>query len=83
MNKRVVVTGLGVVAPNATGLENFRSAIRAGKSGIEKIPLLEDLKFACQIAGIPDVSEELKRQYLLNLVSFFYMNHKYELHIFY
>ena len=63
MNRRVVVTGLGVVAPNATGLEKFRSAIRAGKSGIEKIPLLGDLKFACQIAGIPDVSEELKHQY--------------------
>ncbi len=63
MSKRVVITGLGVVAPNATGLDNFHEAIKAGKSGIEKIQQLEELKFSCQIAGIPEVSEETKLQY--------------------
>ena len=35
MSRRVVITGLGVVAPNATGLEAFHQAIREGKSGIK------------------------------------------------
>jgi 3-oxoacyl-(acyl-carrier-protein) synthase len=35
MNKRVVITGIGVVASNGTGISNFLSAIRGGKSGID------------------------------------------------
>ena len=31
---RVVITGMGVVSPNAVGLENFLKAIQKGKSGI-------------------------------------------------
>ena len=44
---------MGVVSPNASGLENFENAIRAGKSGIRFIPELENLKFSCCIGGIP------------------------------
>ena len=50
---RVVVTGMGVVSPNATGLDNFESALRNGKSGIRFIPRLENLKFSCRIGGVP------------------------------
>jgi 3-oxoacyl-(acyl-carrier-protein) synthase len=50
---RVVVTGMGVVSPNATGLDNFEKALRNGKSGIRFIPRLEELKFSCQIGGVP------------------------------
>lgn len=53
--KRVVITGLGVVAPNGVGLEAFESAIRRGQSGIQHLPELEELKFACQVGGIPDL----------------------------
>ena len=35
--RRIVITGLGVVAPNAIGKENFDAALRSGKSGISKI----------------------------------------------
>ncbi len=53
--KRVVVTGLGVVAPNGTGLETFENAIRNGRSGINHLPELEALNFACQVGGVPDL----------------------------
>lgn len=64
---RVVITGMGVVAPNAVGLENFLAAIQQGTSGITFHQNLADLKFSCCIGGIPDVSEELKHQYLTPL----------------
>lgn len=60
--KRVVITGMGVVAPNATGLSQFEKAIKAGKSGIQFHQELEDLKFSCQIGGMPEVSQELLDQ---------------------
>jgi 3-oxoacyl-(acyl-carrier-protein) synthase len=58
---------MGVVAPNAVGLENFLAAIQQGTSGITFHQNLADLKFSCCIGGIPDVSEELKHQYLTPL----------------
>ena len=51
--RRVVVTGLGVVAPNGVGLTDFEAAIRAGQSGIRKIDKLEELNFRCQVGGVP------------------------------
>jgi len=63
MRHRVVITGLGVVAPNAIGLEEFRKALREGKSGIRFIPELADLKFACQIGGVPENFTEVRARY--------------------
>jgi 3-oxoacyl-(acyl-carrier-protein) synthase len=67
MKHRVVITGMGVVAPNAIGLDDFLEAIQQGKSGITFHQKLRDLKFSCCIGGIPSVSEELKSQYLTPL----------------
>ena len=67
MRKRVVITGLGVVAPNGVGLEAFMSAIKNGQSGIEYYPELKALGFSCCIGGIPEVSEALKRKYFTEL----------------
>lgn len=67
MKNRVVITGLGVVAPNGVGLEAFKNAIQNGTSGIKYYPDLKELKFSCCIGGIPEVSEELKREYLTEL----------------
>lgn len=67
MKKRVVVTGLGVVAPNGVGIETFQHAIKNGISGIRHFEELERLKFSCQIAGMPDVSTELALQYFTEL----------------
>lgn len=67
MNKRVVITGLGVVAPNGVGLTAFTHAIKNGISGIKHDSELERLQFYCQIAGKPDVSNELALQYFSEL----------------
>ena len=64
---RVVITGMGVVAPNAVGLDNFLKAIKQGRSGITFHQKLQDLKFSCCIGGIPAISEKLKSKYLTPL----------------
>ena len=67
MKYRVVITGMGVVAPNAVGLDNFLEAIQKGESGVTFHQKLQDLKFSCCIGGIPSISKELKSQYLTPL----------------
>jgi 3-oxoacyl-(acyl-carrier-protein) synthase len=67
MEKRVVVTGMGVVSPNGIGLEAFCDAIKHGVSGIRFDQQLADLQFSCQIAGKPEVSNELALQYFSEL----------------
>ncbi len=67
MKNRVVITGLGVVAPNGVGLQEFSSAIKKGKSGITFHQHLKDKGFSCCIGGIPTVSEEKKATYLTAL----------------
>jgi 3-oxoacyl-(acyl-carrier-protein) synthase len=63
MAERVVVTGMGIVAANAHGLDAFEQALREGRSGIRFHEKLRDLGFSCQVGGIPDVSDELKQRY--------------------
>lgn len=67
MQKRVVITGLGVVAPNGVGLDAFANAIKKGISGIKHDPELERLQFSCQISGKPLVSNELSLNYFSEL----------------
>ena len=67
MKKRVVITGLGVVAPNGVGLEAFTYAIKNGISGIKHDPELERLQFSCQIAGKPEISNEFALRYFSEL----------------
>ena len=64
---RVVITGMGVVSPNAVGLDNFLVAIQKGRSGVTFHQKLQDLKFSCCIGGIPAICEEFKSQYLTPL----------------
>ena len=64
---RVVITGLGVVAPNGVGLDAFSNAIQNGISGIRHDSELERLQFSCQIAGKPNISTELSLQYFSEL----------------
>jgi 3-oxoacyl-(acyl-carrier-protein) synthase len=67
MLNRVVITGLGVVAPNAVGLGPFTEALKKGLSGINHDPEMERLKFSCQIAGKPEVPEEVAALYFSEL----------------
>jgi 3-oxoacyl-(acyl-carrier-protein) synthase len=60
---RVVITGLGVVAPNALTVSEFEQALRNGKSGIRFHEKLEELGFGCQIGGIPKDFEPIRDRY--------------------
>ncbi len=48
---RVVVTGIGVLAPNGIGLEAFWGSLLAGRSGIAPITLFDASDFKSKIAG--------------------------------
>ncbi len=63
MNRRVVVTGIGVIAPNGHGIKDFTSALKKGTSGIRAIPRLSELGFACQVAGVPQNIQEKYSEY--------------------
>jgi 3-oxoacyl-[acyl-carrier-protein] synthase II len=49
--KRVVVTGLGVVAPNGIGVQNFWTACLQGRSGIVPVSTFDTAKLQTRIAG--------------------------------
>lgn len=67
MKQQVVITGLGVAAPNGVGIEQFTRAIKNGVSGIRFRPDLEQLSFSCQVGGSPDIPEEKKADYFTAL----------------
>jgi 3-oxoacyl-(acyl-carrier-protein) synthase len=52
------VTGLGVVAPNGTGVAAFEQALRDGRSGVRRNAKMADARFACQVAGVPEDTDE-------------------------
>ncbi|MGB3591042.1 MAG: beta-ketoacyl-[acyl-carrier-protein] synthase family protein [Nonlabens sp.] len=56
--RRVVVTGLGVVAPSAVGVTAFAKALHSQKSGIRHDPQLANLNFGCQVSGTPQITQE-------------------------
>jgi 3-oxoacyl-[acyl-carrier-protein] synthase II len=51
MMRRVVVTGLGMVTPLASGIEPTWQRILAGQSGIRRIEKFEVSDISCKIAG--------------------------------
>lgn len=67
MSQRVVITGMGVVAPNGVGLSQFTKAQKEGTSGITFHQELKDLNFSCQIGGVPIITEDLKSKYFTDL----------------
>jgi 3-oxoacyl-[acyl-carrier-protein] synthase II len=59
-NRRVVVTGLGVVSPIGIDLKSFWENLINGKSGIRPITQFDATTFDCHIAGeIPDFNPSL------------------------
>lgn len=50
---------MGIVAPNAVGVEAYSRALYEGKSGISHQPQMKELEFGCQVAGVPDISDRL------------------------
>ncbi|HEX8524707.1 MAG TPA: beta-ketoacyl synthase N-terminal-like domain-containing protein [Tepidisphaeraceae bacterium] len=51
MNRRVVVTGVGVISPIGIGASAFWQNLLAGKSGVRKIAQFDPTGFSCHIAG--------------------------------
>ncbi len=51
MDRRVVITGVGVVTPVGTGVPKFWEAIVAGKSGIGLVTAFDTTGYPTQIAG--------------------------------
>ena len=56
--KRVVITGIGAVAPNGLGIANYHAALLAGRSGISHHEDLATPNFACQIGCKPPVGPD-------------------------
>lgn len=51
MERRVVITGMGVVSPVGNDLESFWANLVAGKSGVSRLDSEEASQFDCKIAG--------------------------------
>lgn len=67
MRRRVVVTGMGVCAPNGIGLQAFSEGLRDGRSGISFQSELKDLGFGCQIAGKPSITPNHVNEYFTSI----------------
>jgi 3-oxoacyl-[acyl-carrier-protein] synthase II len=50
-DRRVVITGLGVITPVGNDLATFWKSVTEGKSGISKITAFDTSAFDCQIGG--------------------------------
>ena len=62
MNRRVVVTGIGVVSPIGTGKAAFWQGLLAGRNGISDIDLFDVSEFPCRRGG--QVRDFVPSQYL-------------------
>jgi len=49
--QRIVITGLGIIAPNGIGKEEFWQALREGRSGIRPIRRFDTSEFKCKLGG--------------------------------
>ncbi len=63
MSSRVVVTGIGVVAPNGNNIHDFELAIRKGQSGIRVDERMIEYGFGSHVAGVPQGVDELAGSY--------------------
>jgi len=54
MKRRVVITGLGVIAPNGVGKREYWDALKEGRSGIRRITRFDPTPFPTQFMGEVD-----------------------------
>jgi len=64
---RVVITGVGIVAPNAVGVKDFSLALKNQVNGIQFQSALKLLNFSCQVAGQPAISQQMIDVYFSKL----------------
>jgi act minimal PKS ketosynthase (KS/KS alpha) len=58
MNRRVVITGLGVVAPGGTGVKAFWELLTSGRTATRRISFFDPSPYRCQVAGECDFVPE-------------------------
>lgn len=76
--KRVVITGIGVVAPNGVGVPAYEEALRAGRSGIKTQETMIEANFGCTVAGSPEGVDELcEKTFGEDELLAMNMNHRY------
>jgi len=51
MSKRVVITGIGVIAPNGIGKDEFWNSTVSGESGIGRVTRFDPSEYPSQVAG--------------------------------
>jgi len=77
-SRRVVITGLGVIAPNGNGVRDFELALRKGSSGLRANEAMKEANFGCHVAGVPRgvdaLAEEAFDEELLLAMN---MSHRY------
>jgi 3-oxoacyl-[acyl-carrier-protein] synthase II len=49
--RRVVITGIGVISPLGNDLQSFWESLKAGRSGISRYTAFDSERFDCKIAG--------------------------------
>ncbi|MCI4567106.1 beta-ketoacyl-ACP synthase I [Lysobacter sp. CFH 32150] len=57
-NRRVVVTGMGIVSCLGNDLDSVSASLRAGRAGITHRPDYAELGLRSQVAGVPDIDLE-------------------------
>ncbi|MGW9686323.1 beta-ketoacyl-[acyl-carrier-protein] synthase family protein [Flagellimonas sp. 2504JD1-5] len=67
MQNRVVVTGMGVCAPNGVGLFEFAKNLKNQRSGVRFQKELRELKFSCQVSGKPNIDTVNLNEYFTNV----------------
>lgn len=65
--QRVVITGIGIVAPNGVGKEEFLFALQNGTSGIKFDSQLGALKFSCTVSGKPELNLDYINEFFTDL----------------
>ena len=69
-NKKIVITGLGVIAPNGIGKEQFWQALKEGKSGIKRIRRFDTSEFKCKLARSEEHTSELQSHSFISYAVF-------------
>lgn len=57
-NRRVVITGMGIISCIGNNVQEVLSSLKAGKSGITKDDTYAEMGFRSQVSGKPDVNLE-------------------------
>lgn len=63
-DERIVITGMGVVAPNGIGLSNFHEGLLEGRSGADHAPELKEFIQGCAVGAFPKFTQGEDRAFL-------------------